>query len=103
MTTHQLGLISSLVRFGMLAIIAVAATLGWLTILQAFAAAGIVTAGSVIAHFVTTCEDRGKSVYYREIFASSAGKLINPTLGFPERKCSRCGADLEVHGARYGQ
>ncbi|WP_166042290.1 hypothetical protein [Sphingosinicella sp. YJ22] len=103
MTTHQLGLIFSLVRFGLLAVIAAAAILGWLTGLQAFVAAAVVTAGSAVAHFVITCEKCGKSVYYKEIFANSAGRLINPIVGFPERQCSRCGADLEVQGAKYGQ
>ena len=102
MTTHQLGLVFSLVRFGLLAVIAAAAFFGWVTILQAFAAAAVVTAGSVVAHFVITCERCGKSVYYREIFRGGAGRLINPVVGLPERQCSRCGADVEVQGAKYG-
>ena len=103
MTTHQLGMIFSLVRTGLLAAIAAAVIVGWITIYQGFAAAAVVAAGSLVAHFVITCEGCGKSVYYKEIFRSSAGRLINPIIGLPERRCSRCGADLEVQGERYGQ
>lgn len=103
MTTHQLGLIFSLLRFALLAAIVAAAMIGWLTVLQAFAAAGIIAAAGLVAHFVITCERCGKSVYYKELLPGRAGRLINPIVGLPERRCSRCGADLKVQGAKYGQ
>jgi hypothetical protein len=103
MTTYRLGLIFSLLRFALVAAIATAAILGWITIPVAFAGLAVLAAGGLIAHFVITCESCGKPVYSKEIYPSGAGWLINPILGFPERSCSRCGADLEVQGAKYGQ
>ena len=103
MTTHGLGLIFSLIRIALLAAILTAALLGWITVLQAFGAAAVVTLAGMAAHVAIVCERCGKSVYSKEIVTGAIGRLINPILGFPERRCSRCGADLEVQGERYGQ